>query len=149
MRRHIFKEGEAEQEYGPLLKWLGEEEIGSERPPKPQCTLADERLVDFAGQLKDALGSVVGSEVEGCSLSLDIGVEVQASTPEGSKPLVLMPKIECWGGDGRGASHRSSADPSRRGRLGDLRMDIIDRYSCVATDQGGSLTGTVFNFDIP
>jgi len=140
MRRWIFKDGEAEAEYMPLLEWEEEEEIGRAASVRPESTLADERLSEFAAQLTDALRTVV--KCDGAdSVSLDVGVEVQASTPEGHSPLVLIPKIECWGGEGRGASYRSSADPSRRGRLGDKRMDSIDRYSCLGTEQGGSLSG--------
>eukprot|EP00752_Nemacystus_decipiens_P016690 g14928.t3 len=138
MRHQIFKEGEAEQEYKPLLEWELNEEGGSGGMPKPECTRVNVRSAEFAGHLRDALGTVVGDEAEG-SLSIDIGVEIQASTSDGDEPLVLLPKIEWWGGEGRGASYRSSADPSRRGHLGDKRMDNIDRYSCLGTDQGGSL----------
>jgi len=149
LRKHIFKAGEAEDECRPLLEWEEQQEAavlsGSNvRSPRPVCTLADERLSAFAAQLSGAVSSVVNPEAASTSLSLDIGVEVQASASEGDERLVLIPRIESWGGDNRGASYRSSADPSQRGRLGDKRMDQIDRYSCLGTDQGGSLSGDNF-----
>ncbi len=146
MRRNIFKNGEAEEEYGPLVEWETQQETvglpeGSVQSPRPTPTLADERLGEFAAQLSEAVSSVVDAEAASSTLSVDIGVEVQASTPEGCDHVVLIPRIEFWGGDNRGASFRSSADPSCRGRLGDKRMDKIDRYSILGTDQGGSLSG--------
>lgn len=142
MRQPIFKEGEAEKEYVPFVEWERQEEIeiGGAAAARPEYTQADESLVRFADGLVDAIGTVVQGVAE-ASLSLDVGVEVQASRPDGLDPLVLIPRIDWWGGEGRGASYRSSADASRRGHLGDKRMDSIDRYSCLGTDQGGSLSG--------
>lgn len=146
MRHHIFRASEAEREAQPLLDWEREQGVvglsaGSEAKPKPESTLADSRLHQFAEEVTGALLTLLEPESYPISLSLDFGIETQASTPQGSKRLILIPRIACWGGDERGASSRSSPDPSRRGRLGDKRMANIDRYSCLGTDQGGSLSG--------
>lgn len=154
MRKSVFQAGEAEKELELLREWERQRDIAEDSGrhvahPEPQMELATSRVAEFASALDDALGTIVDVEAAPSSLSIDIGLEVQASTPEDEQRLVLIPNIGWWGGDGRGASCRSSPDPYNRGRMGDTRMGAIDRYSCLGLDQGGSLSGTsVFRLEV-
>lgn len=136
----------------PLLQGLGADEVDgwnaheqdpdeddSDDPQSAESRFVKASLERFSDSLAEAIRSLIGEETPVIALSVDIGVEVQAARHGEQEPLVFLPDLNAWAG--RGASSRRSPAVSERGRLGDVRMDIIHAYSLLGTDAAGSLSG--------